>query len=245
MTILQVQLLLKYLGYNPGVIDGVFGGNTRSAVREFQTNSKITADGVPGPNTYAALKKAVANDSFKPASTTTASLTTTASSSAGSSSKSFTPRLVRPEAGNPYYNTRAKGGYSDAITGNPQDTGCNVLCNCVGYAFGRFNEIAGVGACRYLRPTNAVNFIQNRGNLSYGQEPKLGGCMVWQKGATLSGSDGAGHVAIVEKINADGSIVTSESGWGGPVFVTKTRRKGDGNWGTSSPYKYLGCIYQP
>lgn len=245
MTILQVQLLLKYLGYNPGVIDGVFGGNTRAAVLEFQTNAKIGLDGVPGPNTYAALKKAVANDSFKPSSVNVTTPTVAGTTTTTGTTKAFTPRLSRPEAGNPYYNTRSRGGYSDAIVGSPTDSGCNVLCNCVGYAYGRFNEIAGAGSCRYLRPTNAENFIQNRGTLSYGAEPKLGGCMVWRKGATLSGSDGAGHVAIVEKINADGSIVTSESGWGGPVFVTKTRRKGDGNWGAISPYAYLGCIYQP
>ena len=242
MTILQVQLLLQYLGYNPGTADGIFGGNTRAAVRAFQTNAKIAADGIPGPNTYAALKKAVANDDFKSKYSTPAFSTT---KPAAGSTKSFSPRLTRPEAGNPYYNTRSRGGYSDAITGSPQDVGCNVLCNCVGYAYGRFNEIAGLGYCKYLRPVNAENFIQNRGNLPYGQEPKVGGCMVWQKGPTLSGSDGAGHVAIVEKINPDGSIVTSESGWGGPVFTTKVRRKGDGNWGAGGAYIYIGCIYQP
>ena len=242
MTILQVQLLLQYLGYNPGTADGIFGGKTRAAVLKFQGNAKIRQDGIPGPNTYAALKKAVANDDFKSKHSTPASST---ANPATGSTKSFSPRLTRPEAGNPYYNTRSRGGYSDAITGSPQDVGCNVLCNCVGYAYGRFNEIAGLGYCKYLRPVNAENFIQNRGNLSYGQEPKVGGCMVWRKGATLAGSDGAGHVAIVEKINADGSIVTSESGWGGPVFTTKVRRKGDGNWGAGSAYSYIGCIYQP
>lgn len=242
MTILQVQLLLQYLGYNPGTADGIFGVNTRAAVRAFQINAKIAADGIPGPNTYAALKKAVINDDFKSKYSTPVSSTTKPETG---SAKSFIPRLTRPESGNPYYNTRSRGGYSDAITGSPQDVGCNVLCNCVGYAYGRFNEIAGLGYCKYLRPVNAENFIQNRGNLSYGQEPKVGGCMVWQKGPTLSGSDGAGHVAIVEKINPDGSVVTSESGWGGPVFTTKVRRKGDGNWGAGGAYIYIGCIYQP
>lgn len=230
----QLQLLLLYLEYTPGKADGLLGPTTRMALREFQGNAKIAQDGIPGPKTYAALKKAVYEDDFR-----------SKHLKHYSGPKTFTPRLSRPEAGNPYYNTRSKGGYSDAIAGNPQDVGCNVLCNCVGYAYGRFNEIAGEGACKYLRPVNAENFIQNRGNLTYGKEPKVGGCMVWKKGATLSGADGAGHVAIVEKINTDGSIVTSESGWGGPVFVTKTRRKGDGNWGVSSPYTYLGCIYQP
>lgn len=76
---------------------------------------------------------------------------------------------------------------------------------------------------------------------------KLGACMVWQKGATLTGSDGAGHVAIVEKIVSATEIVTSESGWGASKpFWTQTRKKGsDGNWGQGSGYKFLGFIYNP
>ena len=158
----------------------------------------------------------------------------------------FTPRLTRPSAGNKYYITKAAGGYSAAIQGSPTDTGCNVLANCVGYAYGRFNEIVGEGCCRYLRPVNAENFIQYAEGLDVGQEPRLGACMVWQKGATLAGTDGAGHVAIVEKIISATEIVTSESGWNAKKpFWTQTRKKGDGNWGQGSGYKFLGFIYNP
>lgn len=158
----------------------------------------------------------------------------------------FTPRLTKPEAGNPYYNRKANGGYSTAIKGSPADAGCDVLSNCVGYAFGRFNEIVGAGACKYLAPVNAENFMQYKGNLESGMEPRIGACMVWQKGGSLSGSDGAGHVAIVEKVNSPTHIVTSESGWGSSTpFWTKTRNKGDGNWGAGSGYKFLGFIYNP
>lgn len=158
----------------------------------------------------------------------------------------FKPRLVRPEAGNPYYNTRDNGGYSDACKGKPTDAGCNVLSNCVGYAFGRFNEIGGWGSCRYLRPVNAENFIQYAGGLTVGQEPRVGACMVWQKGATLTGSDGAGHVAIVEKVLSGSCVQTSESGWGCQnPFWLQTRYKGSGNWGQGSAYKFLGFIYNP
>ncbi len=158
----------------------------------------------------------------------------------------FTPRLTRPSAGNKYYITKAAGGYSAAIQGSPADTGCNVLANCVGYAYGRFNEIVGEGCCRYLRPVNAENFIQYAEGLDVGQEPRLGACMVWQKGATLAGTDGAGHVAIVEKIISATEIVTSESGWNAKKpFWTQTRKKGDGNWGQGSGYKFLGFIYNP
>ena len=164
----------------------------------------------------------------------------------GGQNMSFTPRLTRPEAGNKYYITKAAGGYSDAVNGSPADSACNVLSNCVGYAYGRFNEIIGEGACKHLRPVNAENFIQYKGTLEVGMEPRLGACMVWQKGATLKGSDGAGHVAIVEKIVSSTEIVTSESGWGASKpFWTQTRKKGSGNWGQGSSYKFLGFIYNP
>lgn len=161
-------------------------------------------------------------------------------------SSKFTPRLTKPEKGNKYYNTKSNGGYSGAIKGSPTDSDCDVLANCVGYAYGRFNEIGGYGSCKYLSPVNAENFIQYKGNLEVGQTPKLGACMVWQKGSTLFGSDGAGHVAIVEKIVSDTEVVTSESGYGASTpFWTQTRKKGAGNWGQSSAYKFLGFIYNP
>ncbi len=165
----------------------------------------------------------------------------------GSQTVNFVPRLTRPEAGNKYYITKAAGGYSDAVKGSPTDSACNVLANCVGYAYGRFNEIIGEGACKHLRPVNAENFIQYKGTLEVGVEPRLGACMVWQKGSTLKGSDGAGHVAIVEKIISATEIVTSESGWKAKKpFWTQTRKKGaNGNWGQGSGYKFLGFIYNP
>ena len=158
----------------------------------------------------------------------------------------FTPRLTRPEAGNKYYITRAAGGWSDAVKGCPTDKACNVLHNCVGYAVGRFNEIGGYGCCKYLRPVNAENFMQYKGGLESGLEPRLGACMVWQKGATLKGSDGAGHVAIVEQIISPTEIVTSESGYGASKpFWTQRRKKADGNWEQGRGYKFLGFIYNP
>ena len=155
----------------------------------------------------------------------------------------FQPRMTKPEKGNPYYNTKANGGYSGAIKGKPEDADCDVLANCVGYAYGRFNEIGHWGSCKYLVPTNAEKFIQYKGDLEVGQTPKLGACMVWQKG-TQSGSDGAGHVAIVEKILSDTEVVTSESAWEDYDFLIANRKKGeDGNWG--QPYTFLGFIYNP
>ncbi len=161
----------------------------------------------------------------------------------------FKIRTTKPEAGNKYYITKANGGWSNAIKGNSKnrDKDCDVLPNCVGYAYGRFNEIGGYGYCKYLTPTNAENFIKYKNpELKVGQIPKLGACMVWQKGNTLFGSDGAGHVAIVEKVVSDTEVYTSESGWSSSrPFWNQTRKKGYGNWGQKPSYKFLGFIYNP
>jgi surface antigen len=158
----------------------------------------------------------------------------------------FVMRTTKPCAGNKYYIRKASGGYSNAIQGKPKDSECDVLSNCVGYAYGRFNEIGGYGYCRYLAPVNAENFMQYKGSCKVGQVPKLGACMVWQKGATLSGSDGAGHVAIVEKVISDTEVYTSESGYNSRPFWNQTRKKGaNGRWGSSEAYTFLGFIYNP
>lgn len=156
---------------------------------------------------------------------------------------SYTPRLKRPLAGNKYYMTKASGGYSSAIKGYPLDSQCDVLHNCVGYAFGRFNEIGNYGFMKYLKPVNAELFIKYAGGLEVGQTPKFGACMVWEGVGSL-----AGHVAIVEQINKDGSIITSESGYGAKkAFWTTKRVKGtNNNWGENwSKYRFLGFIYNP
>lgn len=159
----------------------------------------------------------------------------------------FKPRLTKPESGNKYYNTPASGGYAvGAIKGNPMQAGTDILANCVGYAAGRFNEIIGAGSWKYLTyPPDAENFVDvaKAQGLSTGTEPQLGAIIVWAKGKTWTARDGAGHVAVVEKINADGSITTSESGYGcaNPFWTSKRSRSG-GSWGGEG---FLGFIYQP
>ena len=156
-------------------------------------------------------------------------------------------RTTKPGAGNKFYITKSKGGYSSCIKVSPTDSQCNVLSNCVGYACGRFNEI--IGSMKYPSLNcNAENFIERARN-TYGLEispvPTLGGIMVWQKGATLSGNDGAGHVAVVEKIIDSNTIYTSESGYGSSAFWNSTRRNSNGRWGLGSGYTFRGCIVNP
>ena len=62
--VLTVQAKLKALGYDLGDtgfegLDGDFGGNTEKAVATFQRDVGITADGIVGKNTWAAITKAI------------------------------------------------------------------------------------------------------------------------------------------------------------------------------------------
>jgi len=52
----RIQNLLKILGYAPGHIDGQIGPNTRSAIREFQKDYGIPADGEPTEELYSRLR---------------------------------------------------------------------------------------------------------------------------------------------------------------------------------------------
>jgi cell wall-associated NlpC family hydrolase len=42
----HVQQLLQQLGFDPGTVDGIFGSRTEAAVRQFQEQCGVTADGV-------------------------------------------------------------------------------------------------------------------------------------------------------------------------------------------------------
>ena len=162
-------------------------------------------------------------------------------------------RKTQPK-NNKYYIRQATGGLNGAVTGYPTISGANVLCNCVGYANGRFNEIINdpdiqhiCKPFKYQLVCNAENFIESakRQGLKISATPIQGGIMVWQKGATLGGGDGAGHVAICEEVYDDGTILTSESGYGAWAFKTMRRNNTGGRWGQNAYYKFRGCIINP
>lgn len=153
-----------------------------------------------------------------------------------------------------YYIRQVSGGLNGAVEGYPVVSGANVLCNCVGFANGRFNEIINDPELKgkalkfkFQLVCNAENFIEaaKRQGLKISKKPVLGGIMVWQKGGTLNGYDGAGHVEIVEQINKDGSILCSSSGYNGWAFRLSTRTNSNGRWGQPSGYKYRGCVVNP
>ena len=155
-------------------------------------------------------------------------------------------RTTQP-SNNKYYIRKSSGGYNGEIKGKPTIKGADVLCNCVGYANGRFAEIIDKNKIQYQLINNAEILIEKAKayGLKISDVPVLGGIMVWQKGKTLSDKDGAGHVAVVEKIVTANEIITSESGYNSYAFKTITRKNDNGRWGIGSGYTFRGCIVNP
>lgn len=162
-------------------------------------------------------------------------------------------RTTQPK-NNKYYIRQVSGGLNGAVAGKPTISGANVLCNCVGYANGRFSEIMSdpeiqgiYKTFKYQLVCNAENFIESakKQGLKISSTPVEGGIMVWQKGNTLGGGDGAGHVAVVEAVYDDGSILTSESGYNAWAFKTVRRNNVNGRWSQAAGYKFRGCIINP
>lgn len=162
----------------------------------------------------------------------------------------FTMRTTKP-SGNKNFMTTGTGGWSTCIKGYPNDANATVLANCVGYASGRFNEIINIARdtskCTYTTLNcNAENFVERAAaaGLKTGSTPKRGAIMCWQKGA-LGSSDGAGHVAIVERVDSNNQVYTSESGYGGTAFWNQTRSNSNGRWGIGNGYSFRCFIYLP
>lgn len=145
-------------------------------------------------------------------------------------------RLIAPEETNKYYVKTTKGGLNKCL--QIKSNGC-VLPNCVGYAWGRFCESQNINDCD-LSTGNAENWIIHIDKYKRGQTPKLGSIICWQKGEVKYEKDGAGHVAFVEQINKDGSILISESGYNSYYFKTETIKPPFSKGGS---YKFQGFIY--
>lgn len=143
----------------------------------------------------------------------------------------FIPRTTSPATNNKYYIHTSGGGYNKCI----KISGNQCLPNCVGYAYGRFMEEAGLTSCK-LPMCNAEDWWHNSPAYAKGQIPKVGAVMCFRKGKVGTSKDGAGHVLIVEKVYDDGSILCSQSGYGSKKrFWTSTFKK---------PYKLNGYVFQ-
>lgn len=128
-------------------------------------------------------------------------------------------RLTAPSQSIGYYNTQLN---VYAQTGTP-------MPNCVAYAYGRIYEMNGEKPLITHGNAGEWWFInKNHNYYPSGSEPKVGAVACWSN-----------HVAIVEKVNENGSVTLSESHWGGSYFDTVTYYDMSSHYGQS----FYGFIY--
>lgn len=116
------------------------------------------------------------------------------------------------------------------------------LPNCTCYAYGRYAEVR--QAFADLPTGNGGDWYNAATAFQRGHTPALGAVICY----TSPSGKWDGHVAVVEQINSDGSIITSNSAYGGAYFWTATVRPEDGYleaWmrPPNRDYIYQGFIY--
>lgn len=227
-------------------------GNTSSSDSE-DSDSSSTTSASSSSSSYSSSSSSSSSSSAVDAVSGAAVSTSGRGKVTYGSNKLFTIAEAAPSSDDPNikcFNNSSNGGISPCITGNPKDSTCNVLSNCVGWASGRFNQIYNLltgtnNQFKYPFACNAKNFIATAKTygLSTGDLPQVGAIMVWS-----GGKSGCGHVAIVERVDSDTKVLTSESGYKSFKFKQYTRNKsdGNGNWNSwTGGYKFLGFIYNP
>lgn len=130
----------------------------------------------------------------------------------------YIKRLKAPSKSNDYYfknNIFYKSGYG--------------MPNCTCYAYGRIYEL--LKSKPKKLPTNNAENWYNDTLYKKGSIPKLGSIICFSKGKIHNGSDGRGHVGVVEEIKSDGTIITSNSGYKSKYFYLQTLKP---------PYKLKG-----
>lgn len=148
----------------------------------------------------------------------------------------FIPRYEVPNNDNKYYVSTKFGGYNKCLIRNEKNG--FVLPNCVGYSYGRFIESGSMKSCK-LCCGNAKNWWTYNDGYARGLTPRIGAVACWT-------NNGAGHVANVEQVNSDGTIVISMSNYtgtykNGRFFQVLTLKKGY----KISGLTFQGFIYNP
>lgn len=154
----QIQKKLKNWGYYEGQIDGIFGSETKKAVIAFQKKNGLTADGIAGKNTLAAMGIYGADDT------------------GNSSDYNLLARIISAEArGEPYMGQVAVGAVVLNRVEHPSfpDTLSGVVYQQGAFSClydGQFNEPVSESA--YKAATDAINGLDPSGGAIYYYNPQ-------------------------------------------------------------------------
>jgi hypothetical protein len=152
----------------------------------------------------------------------------------------FKERTTAPATNNKYYIHKSKGGLNECIIINKTTGSC--LPNCVAWAWARAYESWGIRP--KLSRGNAEDWWGFKDGYQRGKTPKVGSVICWRKGKAGYSKDGAGHVAFVERVNSDGTILTSNSNYSGTRFFLRTLSPKD-DWHIGTGLTFQGFIYPP
>lgn len=154
----RIQKKLKNWGYYEGQIDGIFGSETKKAVIAFQKKNGLTADGIAGKNTLAAMGIYGADDT------------------GNSSDYNLLARIISAEArGEPYMGQVAVGAVVLNRVEHPSfpDTLSGVVYQQGAFSClydGQFNEPVSESA--YKAATDAINGLDPSGGAIYYYNPQ-------------------------------------------------------------------------
>lgn len=157
----KIQQKLKNWGYYSGEVDGIFGSQTRAAVVYFQKKNGLTADGIAGPATLAAM--GISNSS-------------TGSTTSYSNELALLARIISAESrGEPYVGQVAVGAVILNRVKHPSFP--NTIAGVV-YQKGAFTAVVDgqfdqpVAASAYKAAQDAMNGWDPTGGAIYYYNPK-------------------------------------------------------------------------
>ena len=130
----DIQRRLQAAGFNVGIVDGILGARTTSAIMAFQAAAGLKVDGVVGPATMAALGGATAVSSAQmvvPAQQTVASQQTTTANT-----------------------------YSYSVNGNYDVSDLQLRLQAAGYSVGTIDGVYGTRTDEALRAFQAANGLR-------------------------------------------------------------------------------------
>lgn len=146
----------------------------------------------------------------------------------------FKPITAAPAASDPCWISTAKGGYNKCLEIDHRSG--SVLPNCTGFAYGAWMRSTGTTVCN-LPTVNAGNWYERTVYYEKGQDPEPGAIACWG-----GGTNGQGHVAIVNEVYQDGSILVAESGYYSRIIYRTERIPKPYN---RSGLTFQGFIYNP
>lgn len=111
----SLQTSLKSLGYYSGSVTGNYGSLTAEAVRKYQKANGLTADGIAGTKTLAALSGSSTSSSFS-GSASSGSVSTSTALKPGTKGSSDVKSLQTTLKSLGYYNGSITGNYGDLTT---------------------------------------------------------------------------------------------------------------------------------